>query len=352
MTGACAEVRHEVRQEVLTGVTLPSGRHLARVELPYTLSGVPAPDGSNVAVLFHSLTGDLHPEAWWPTLVAPGGVLDPASWAILTPALYGGGALPWDEATMGDAPTLRDAVHLVGALLDRLGIQRPGLVVGGSVGGMAALEWAASFPERAEVVVVLAAPAAHTAHGIGFNRVQRRALELGGAEAGLALAREIAMLTYRTPGELEARFGRDRRGDGVFQAASWLEHHGRKLVARLDPAAYLRLLHAMDAHDVGEGRGGTAAALRAFRGRLVGVGVEGDFLYPPEEVARWVEAAGGEYREIRSIHGHDAFLLEEAQVAGILEEALDARGLAVGVGVGPVVEESRHKGPHVAWGVA
>jgi homoserine O-acetyltransferase/O-succinyltransferase len=343
----------QVRREVLTGVTLPSGRRLERVELPYTLSGVPAPDGSNVAVLLHSLTGGIHPETWWPTLVRPGGVLDPGRWALLTPALYGGGACPWEGepgeggttvprdgnapepeetgpapagARTSPPPTLRDAVHLVGALLDRMGIGCPRLVTGGSVGGMVALEWAATFPDRARSVVVFAAPAAHTAHGIAFNRVQRRALELGGDEAGLALAREIAMLTYRTPDELESRFGRERRADGVFQVASWLEHHGRKLVARLDPAAYRRLLHAMDTHDVGAGRGGTGAALRRFAGRLVGVGIEGDLLYPPGEVNRWVEAAGGEYRELRSIHGHDAFLLEEAQVAGILEEAVAAPG--------------------------
>lgn len=305
-----------------TDVRLPSGLRLGQLEQRWTLAGSPAPDGGNVVLLFHSLTGGTDPGAWWPTLVGEGRLLDPRRWAILTPALLGGCAGTGDPERLPAGITPRDMAHVVGLLLDRLGIPRVRLAVGGSVGGMVALEWAASLPHRSDAVVVFAAPAAHTTQGIAFNRIQREALRLGGPVEGLALAREMAMLTYRTAAELEERFGRERTEEGRFQVTSWLAHHGRRLVARFHPASYRLLLDAMDAHDVGLDRGGTGPALRAFQGDLVGVGIEGDLLYPPGEIAGWVRAAGGRYREIRSVHGHDAFLLEEEQVGAILEEAL------------------------------
>lgn len=307
---------------VFTTVRLPSGHLLERVQQRWTLAGTPAPDGGNVVLLFHSLTGGTDPGAWWPTLVGEGRLLDPRRWAILTPALLGGCAGTGDPERLPAGLTPRDMAFMVGLLLDHLGIPRVRLAAGGSVGGMVALEWAASFPRRSDAVVGFAAPAAHTAQGIAFNRIQREALRLGGPVEGLALAREMAMLTYRTAAELEERFGRERTEEGQFQVTSWLAHHGRRLVVRFHPASYRLLLDAMDAHDVGMDRGGPCPALRAFQGDLVGVGIEGDLLYPPGEIAGWVRAARGRYREIRSVHGHDAFLLEEEQVGVILEEAL------------------------------
>lgn len=327
---------------VFRDVRLPSGHTLDRLEQRWTLAGTPSPDGGNVILLFHSLTGGTDPGAWWPGLVGAGRILDPARWAIVTPALLGGCAGTGDPERLPAGITPRDMASAVGLLLDHLRIPRVRLAAGGSVGGMVALEWAASFPRRSEAVLVFAAPAAHTAQGIAFNRIQREALRLGGPVEGLALAREMAMLTYRTAAELEARFGRERREDGVFQVSSWLEHHGRRLVERFHPASYRLLLDAMDAHDVGLHRGGAAAALRAFRGELTGVGIEGDLLYPPEEVAAWVEGAGGRYREIRSLRGHDAFLLEEDQVGAILAEALAG---PVDAGDAPCWGPARAPGP-------
>lgn len=303
-------------------VRLPSGIRLDQVEQRWTLHGTPARDGGNVVLLFHSLTGGTDPGAWWPTLVGEGRLLDPRRWAILTPALLGGCSGTGNPERLPPGLTPRDMAHMAGLLLDHLGIPRARLAAGGSVGGMVALEWAASFPVRSDAVVVFAAPAAHTAQGIAFNRIQREALRLGGPVEGLALAREMAMLTYRTAAELEARFGRKRQEEGAFEVNAWLAHHGRRLVERFHPASYRLLLDVMDAHDVGLDRGGPGPALRAFQGHLVGVGIEGDLLYPPGEIAGWVRAAGGAYRELRSIHGHDAFLLEEDQVGAILAEAL------------------------------
>jgi homoserine O-acetyltransferase len=186
---------------------------------------------------------------------------------------------------------------------------------------MVALEWAATFPTLTRDVLVFAAPAAHTAQAVAFGHIQREALRVGGTE-GLALARMMAMTTYRTDGEMEARFGRRRREDGVFQVASYLSHQGRKLVERFDPQAYRTLLDAMDVHDVGRGRGGVGRALSRFGGVLTGVGIPGDRLYPPAHVRAWTLAAGARYREIHSQRGHDAFLLESGQAGALLRESL------------------------------
>jgi homoserine O-acetyltransferase/O-succinyltransferase len=215
----------------------------------------------------------------------------------------------------------RDMARLAGRLASDLGIRSIALASGGSLGGMVALEWAAEEPVPTRSVVVFAAPAAHTAQAIGFNHVQREAVRLGGAD-GLALARMAATMTYRTAAEFALRFGRERRDDGVFQVQSYLNHHGSKFVHRFDAEAYITLLDAMDGHDVGRGRGGVGAALQDFGGALYGVGITGDLLYEPGEVRAWTRAAGAEYREIHSVHGHDAFLLEPAQAGTVITEAL------------------------------
>jgi homoserine O-acetyltransferase/O-succinyltransferase len=286
------------------------------------LGSPPREDGSNVILCFHSLTGEPDPCAWWPGLVGPGGVLDPGAWCLVTPDLARG---------LGDgAPlTTRRMARTAGEALDRLGVQRVRLAVGGSVGGMAALEWAASFPTRTEDVVVFAAPGVHPAQATAWNHVQREAIRAAGPQRGFALARMTAMLTYRTADELEVRFGQRRREDGLPEVASWLEYHGAKLEARYPLDRYLALLDAMDTHDVGAGRGGVGAALQAFEGNLVGVGIRGDLLYAPDTVQAWVQQAGprAHYVEMESIHGHDAFLLEEAIVGDILRERLAASGL-------------------------
>lgn len=298
---------------------LESGQLLRGVEQAYTLHGELSDARDNAIVLFHSLTSNADPLSWWPGVVGPGRVLDTTRYAVVTANLLGScyGTTPPPASSV---VTTRDQARLVHLLLEHLGIARVRLAAGGSLGGMVALEWAAGCGAATDAVVVFAAPAAHSAHAIALNHLQRRAIEAGG-DAGLALARMIAMLTYRTPDELEQRFGRERVLDR-FSIQSYLDHHGEKLVRRFDRNAYLALTVAMDAHDVGRGRGGIAAALRAFHGRLLGVGIPGDVLYPDHEVRSWTDAAGCDYAEIRSRHGHDAFLLEPEQVATLLRRAL------------------------------
>ena len=203
--------------------------------------------------------------------------------------------------------TTRDMARLAGLLVDALGVRRLALVAGGSLGGMVTLEYCATFPEGARAAISFAAPASPTAWGSAWNHVHRTAIEAA-PRSGLALARMVGMLTYRTPGEIERRFRPS--SPGAHPVRDYLEHHGEKLVRRFTTKSYLTLLDAMDSHDVARGRGSAARALGAFRGSLLGVGIPGDLLYPPEEVLRWTRASGAAYRELASPSGHDAFLLE------------------------------------------
>jgi homoserine O-acetyltransferase len=214
--------------------------------------------------------------------------------------------------------------RLAGLLVASLGIREVALAVGGSLGGMVALEYALLHPGGARVVAALAAPAAHTALAIAWNHLQRELVARWGVE-GLSLARQVAMLSFRTEAEFEQRFGRRAAEDGTFEMRRYLDRHGAKLVARFDPATYATLLDAMDAHDLGRGRGGLALALGALReaaGRVIAVGVAGDLLYSADVVRGWAALAGADYHEIHSVHGHDAFLLEAEQVGAMLGAAL------------------------------
>ncbi len=315
---------------------LESGEVLRDVEQAYALEGTINEARDNVVLVFHSLTGS--PETlggWNGSVIGPGKAVDTRKWAVLCPNLLGscyGTTFKRFLRRAGKAdaqPTIttRDQARLVFPLIESLGIPSPALATGGSLGGMVALEWAASFPERTRAAVVFAAPAAHTAWAIGWNHVQRRALEAGGPEAGLAVARMAGMLTYRTPQEFETRFGRQGGADEPFAVQSYLSRHGAKLVSRFDAKSYRTLLGAMDAHDVGHGRGGPGAALAAAGTRLTGVGIPGDGLYPEDVVRGWTREAGAAYRELRSEHGHDGFLLEPDAVGALLARTLAGDGL-------------------------
>jgi homoserine O-acetyltransferase len=305
---------------------LECGTVLKDVRQAYYLDGTLNAKRDNLVIVFHALTGNADAAGgWWHEVIGPGRALDTDRYAVLAPNLLGscyGTTGPSDHAN-GEFPpvTPRDQARLVGLLVDELGVESPALVTGGSLGGMVSLEWALEHPRRARAVVAMAAPAAHTAYAIGWNHIQRQLVaELG--ERGIELARQVAMMTFRTESELGTRFGRCTAGDGGWQVTSWLDHHGRKLKDRFDAATYETLLGAMDAHDVGRGRCGVASALASLTGRVVAVGIRGDLLYSAEEVYNWSALAGAEYEEISSVHGHDAFLIEHEQVGRILSDAV------------------------------
>ncbi len=313
-------------------VELESGHVLSDVRQAYTLIGELNAARDNLVVVFHSLTADADPLRWWGDVIGPGRAIDTRRYAVLSTNLLGS-CYGTTRVPDGVRVTPRDMARLTGRLVETLEVPSVALATGGSLGGMVTLEWVACFPQLTRAAVVFAAPAAHTAQAIGFGHIQRRAIEVGGV-AGLEIARMAAMMTYRTAAELESRFGRAQRDDGRYQVQSYLDHQGAKFVRRFDSAAYLTLLDAMDAHDVGRGRGGVGPALRAFTGELVGVGITGDLLYEPETVQEWTAAARARYVEIESVHGHDAFLLEPEQVGAILRDALQRTQRAVPVEVG------------------
>lgn len=312
---------------------LESGTVLHDLRQAYYLDGSLAPDRDNVVLVFHALTGSADAAGhWWRELIGPGRALDTRRVAVLCANLLGscyGSTGPADYPP-GEFPavTPRDMARFAALLLDELGIDTPLLVAGGSLGGMVAQEWAATSPARTRRVVVLAAPAAHTAHAIALNHVQRALLGTG--PRGVELARQVAMLSFRTDRELGLRFGRDRDDAGRWAVANYLDHQGRKLARHFDAATYATLLDAMDAHDVGRGRGGVERALGAVADRITAVGIPGDQLYAAAEVRGWAEACGATYRELHSVHGHDAFLLETEQLATIFREALEEAAMVPG----------------------
>jgi len=315
----------------LPAMPLDGGETLAAPRIAFHAHGTPDALHRSVVLVLHALTGSAAAATdWWSGLIGPGAAIDTDRHAVLVPNLIGscyGSSGPRTGGESFPALTTRDLARAVGVFLHVLNVPRVQLVVGGSLGGMVALEFAASFPGRAARALVFAAPARQTAWGLGWNALQRELVRAHGA-AGLELARAASMLTYRSAEGLEQRFGRARNASGEAEIARWLRGHGERFRERFDPASYLALLDAMDAHDVSRADIGVGTRLRASGTHFTGVGIPGDVLYPPNVVQSWVRAAGGQYAELQSPHGHDAFLLENAQVAALLRSALSDADLA------------------------
>jgi homoserine O-acetyltransferase len=319
--------RHQCVQ-LLDRFQLESGEVLRNVRQAYYLDGTLNAQRNNMVVVFHALTGSADAVGdWWSDVAGAGRAIDTGQYAVLCTNLLGscyGTTGPSDPSRLPfPAVTTRDMARLVGQLVESLHVSSVALAIGGSLGGMVALEFAATFPALARSVVVLAAPAEHPSSAVAWSHLQRRAIAIGGDE-GLELARMIAMMTYRTAGELHERFGRQRADDGSFEVSQYLSRHGEKLRARFDVQSYLTLLDAMDTHDVGRARDGVGAALRNVKSRIIGVGIPGDLLYDPRDVRRWTDAANAEYREVHSLNGHDGFLTEGVQVSSLVRDVLGA----------------------------
>lgn len=318
--------RRTLRTHTIPALPLDSGATLRHVRMAYHLDGPLAPALDNVVLVLHALTGSADAaDDWWREVIGAQRALDTTRWAVLAPNLLGSCYGSAGPALAGAEPfpriTVRDQARAVALLLDGLGIERVALVTGGSLGGMVALELAASFPGRVERAAVFAAGASLGAQAIAWSHLQRRALGVAGAD-GLRLAREIAMLSYRSAESFAERFGRRTGARGGFAVGEWLVAHGERLEQRFDAATYRTLIDAMDTHDLAAGRGGLAERLRRSGTAFTGIAIPGDLFCPAREVASWVTAAGGAYREIVSTHGHDAFLLEHEQVSAILRDVL------------------------------
>ena len=326
---------------------LVSGTQLAALRVAYRHDG-PGPAEAPQVLVIHALTGSADAAGdWWSPLIGPGLALDTDRVGVLSANLLGGrygttGPTSPDPATgraygaAFPAISTRDQARAHWALLDALGVPGLALVVGGSLGGMVALEVALERPEAVRSVAPIAAPAATGALAVAWNAIQCALVDRLG-EDGLALARELAMTTYRSEADFDQRFGRAAEADGTPSIVSYLRYQGEKLVRRFDPDTYRTLVGAMDRHDIGAGRGGVGPALARLADhgvRLTGLGISGDILYGPEQVRTLVAAAAAEgaharYLELQSTKGHDAFLAEWDALAvilrGILHEALAPR---------------------------
>ncbi|MCU1412720.1 MAG: homoserine O-acetyltransferase [Microbacteriaceae bacterium] len=358
------------RQFVSLGArTLERGGTLPVVRMSYETWGELSPAKDNAVLLLHALTGDSHvigepgpghaTGGWWSGIVGPGRYIDTDRWFVIAPNMLGG-----CQGTTGPASfapdgrewgarfpyvTIRDQVDAQAGLADALGIERWAAVAGGSMGGMQALEWAVSYPERVERVAILAAPPISDADQIALNSVQVEAIHMDpnfadgdyyeapdgeGPHRGLALARRMALLSYRSPTELNDRFQRTWQSEisplgdsGRFAVESYLDFHGNKFTRRFDANSYILLVQAMSSHDVGRGRGGVEAALSRVTARSLVLGIDSDRLMPVTDqitIARGLPATidGGEAVVIHSDFGHDAFLIEDNLVGPHLARLL------------------------------
>ncbi len=351
--------------------SLEFGGELPAVRVAYETWGTLNADASNAVLILHALTGDSHvtgaaepghqTSGWWSTMVGPGLAVNTDQWFVISPNVIGGcqgttgpsSPAPDGQEWGSRFPylTIRDIVNTQVALADELGIHRFAAVIGGSMGGMQALEWAVGYPDRVERLAVLAAPALSNADEISTNSVQLEAIHMDegfsggdyydakdgeGPHRGLALARRLALLSYRSPDELNARFHRTWQSDinplggkGRFAVESYLDFHGNRFTRRFDANSYIVLANAMSSHDVGRDRGGIAAALSTVSARSLVLGIDSDRLFPvgtQHEVARLLPNGIDDRHAlvINSEFGHDAFLIEHDLVGRELRRLLDS----------------------------
>lgn len=344
---------------------LEAGGRLPQVRLAYETWGELNAARDNAVLVLHALTGDSHvtgdvgpghrSAGWWSTMVGPGRPIDTDRWFVVAPNVLGGcqGSTGPSSAAPDGRPwgsrfpyvTVRDQVAAEVALTGRLGIESWALVVGASMGGHRVLEWAVGAGDRVRGIVPIATAAATSADQIAWAHPQLAAIRADagfhggdyyglpdgeGPHRGLAIARQIAHITYRSALELDTRFGRlpqhgeDPTRGGRYAVQSYLDHHGDKLVRRFDANSYLVLTESMLTHDVGRDRGGIEAALAQVSARALVVAVNSDRLFPVVQSERIAAAVPGaeELVVLHSDHGHDGFLVESAElgahVAGFL----------------------------------
>ncbi len=354
-------IQSRTHRASLGPLELSGGHALPEVEVAYEQYGELSPDGDNAIVVCHALTGSARAAGetgWWDPMIGPGAPLDTNRYAVFCANILGScygttGPLSVNPAT-GEpyGPSfprinVRDMVEVQRRLFDRVGVRSIVTVVGGSLGGLQVLEWAAQAPDQVRSIIPIGCSLAHSAWAIGFNETARQAIRSDpnwhdgdylrkgtSPDAGLGLARMIAMLSYRAERSFRTRFGREVRargdeGAGTYEVESYLHYQGEKFIERFDANCYIHITHAMDDFDVAEGRGSAARALEPFRGRAMVIGIDSDILYPPHEQHEIVDvlcANGNQatYRELTSPHGHDAFLIEWEQMAGHLRDFLQS----------------------------
>jgi homoserine O-acetyltransferase len=352
---------------------LDGGSQLTNVNVAYQTFGKLSSQGDNVVMVNHALTGNAHiaglvddnelancnhdpfltkynkmykgKAGWWSPLIGPGRAIDTNKYFVISSNVIGScygtsGPASIDPSTnkkIGlEFPnvTVRDMVKVQKELFSKLGIKSIKFAVGGSLGGMQVFEWALMYGDMLESIMPIGASVGHSPWAIGLNEASRNAIvndpvwDNGNysnqPEEGFALARKIAMLTYRSYGSFNLKFGRSKASNnGMFEVESYLKYQGEKISKRFDANSYLYLSKAMDDHDVGKDRGGIDEALKNIKCKTECIGISSDILYPVEEQKEITEMIpNATYSEINSIHGHDAFLIEFDQLDKIIRKFL------------------------------
>ena len=341
---------------------LESGRTLAQPTLHYAVYGKLNGARDNAVLICHALSGSARVGDWWPEVFAPGALLslehDFVICINLLGSCYGstgpGSVDPETGLVYGqDFPlvSIRDNVRAQAQLLDSLGIRQLRLILGGSIGGMQALEWAIHSPDRVEKAAIIGV-APLSAMGLALNHLQRQAIQNDPnwdagyylpqrpPSHGLSLARQIGMLSYKSAELFDERFSRnpnrngenpwslDDQGGGLiggrFDIAGYLDYQGERFNDRFDANSYLAIMRTMDTWDPLNGYESLQEVFGRIRAKLIFIGISSDWLFPPgsvREFARTIAAAGvqAEYREMSSSHGHDAFLAEQAELVRLLQ---------------------------------
>lgn len=339
----------------LPEMVLQSGKPLSDAVLAYETFGTLHTAKNNAILVCHALTGDSHASetedgpGWWDGLIGPGKALDTNRHFIICANVLGGCSGSTGPAAIEPETgkpygmsfptvTIRDMVQAQYHLVRSFGIERLHAVIGGSMGGMQVFEWGVSYPDMMETLIPIATCGRFSAMGIAYNNVMRQAIyndpnwndgDYYGKtfpETGLNLARRIGMITYRSFCLYEERFGRAMvptadpyEMESEYQVEKYLSYQGTKLVNRFDANSYLYLLKAMDLHDVSSGRGDYEEVLAQIKARTLMIGIDSDFLFPADELKKDADTLSRQgkpaiYRELRSVHGHDAFLIEFEQM--------------------------------------
>jgi len=356
------------------GFALDGGSYLRDVTLAYETWGTLNAERTNAVLLCHAWTGDSHAAGpaeeghptpgWWEGIVGPGLAIDTNEWFVVCTNVLGGcqgstgpaSPHPDDGKPYGSrfpVITVRDMVRAQLRLTDMLGIPKWHAVIGGSMGGMQVLEWGITFPERVNAIVPVATCVYATAQQIAWGAIGRRAIKLDpkwhggeyydaepgdGPWQGLAIARMVSQVTFRSDNVFTERFGRelmdsdvDHNGLGLwdrFVVESYLDHHGDRLIRRFDTNSYLIIGKAMDLHDVGRGRVSLERAMARITMPSLTIGISSDILYPTyqqKQIHDLLQRQGtpSTYVEVDSPHGHDAFLINLDQVGKPIKKFLE-----------------------------
>lgn len=331
--------------------TLESGETLPGFHLTYTTHGKLNAEKSNVVWIFHALTANSNPLEWWPGLVGDNKFFDPARYFIICvnkPGSPYGSISPLSKNPLTGKPyyhqfplfTVRDMIKAYQHLKEYLGINEILIGLGGSTGGMQLLEWAIEEPGLFKHIVPIATNAVLSPWGIAFNASQRMAIEADATwlepnpdagQKGLAVARSIALLSYRHYNGYDITQSRDKNfiplsNESVFAADNYQRYQGLKLTKRFNAICYYRLTQSMDSHDVGRNREGVVTALKKIKAKTLVIGISSDVLYPlAEQEFLQKVIQGAELLSINSDFGHDGFLLEYEKIETALKKFIESK---------------------------